>query len=473
MRLSRAFLSRLALAMALSVPLAGPALADAEKLEADLRALFADQPGELTIGDVSESLLGGETRAEGLEYVSDRGERVHVDRYVVEGDYDDPDRVVLEGLRVTEEEDGQTGTITAHRLVVVEPSRPVLSPRGVLADGLEAAELTAEELVIARSGRTVLDTAGEAPRSVTNPRLTVERLHVRDLAPDTIGSLEATDITGSGEAFGEIGDGEFTLGALNIEGLHDLKSQTEARADRVELKNLDIEAQRLVATLERLLVDGDMADGAGGLWLESLDLDLARMIELAPAEKRTRLRMMSNVLTGGNGRLTLDAAFDGQWKSLDDSRAMLLGESRVTADDAFRWTFDSETPARLPEGVDPSTYFAEVNGLDDVTLLGGEVETTLTDLGLFGRLPAVIATSQGMSEDEFMAQARTQAKGLGSLFGPEFATLFGGLVDMMEGKASELVVHFTLPEGDEQELDALADDPLVLPSKLSMQVHTR
>ncbi|OBX34301.1 hypothetical protein A8U91_03354 [Halomonas elongata] len=381
--------------------------------------------------------------------------------------------MVLEGLRVTEEEDGQTGTITAHRLVVVEPSRPVLSPRGVLADGLEAAELTAEELVIARSGRTVLDTAGEAPRSVTNPRLTVERLHVRDLAPDTIGSLEATDIAGSGEAFGEIGDGEFTLGALNIEGLHDLKSQTEARADRVELKNLDIEAQRLVATLERLLVDGDMADGAGGLWLESLDLDLARMIELAPAEKRTRLRMMSNVLTGGNGRLTLDAAFDGQWKSLDDSRAMLLGESRVTADDAFRWTFDSETPVRLPEGADPSTYFAEVNGLDDVTLLGGEVETTLTDLGLFGRLPAVIATSQGMSEEEFMAQARTQAKGLGSLFGPEFATLFGGLVDMMEGKASELVVHFTLPEGDEQELDALADDPLVLPSKLSMQVHTR
>ncbi|MDR5860835.1 hypothetical protein FZZ93_15245 [Halomonas eurihalina] len=473
MRLSRTFLSRLALAMALSVPLAGPALADAEKFEADLRALFADRPGELTIGEVSESLLGGETRAKDLEYVSERGERVQVDRYVVEGNYDDPDQVVLEGLKVTEEEDGQTGTITARRLVVVEPSRPVLSPRGVLADDLEAAELTAEGLVIERNGRTVLDAAGETPRSVTNPRLTVEHLDVRDIAPTTIGSLEATDIAGSGEAFGEIGDGEFTLGTLNIKGLRDLNSQAGARADRVELKNLDIEAQRLAATLDRLLVDGDMADGAGSLRLESLDLDLARMIELAPAEERTRLRMMSNVLTGGNGHLALDAAFDGQWEALDDTRAMLLGESRVTAADAFRWTLDSETPARLPEGVDPSTYFAEVDGLDDVTLLGGEIETTLTDLGLFGRLPAVIATSQGMSEDEFMAQARTQAKGLGSLFGPEFATLFGGLVDMMEGKASELVVHFTLPEGDEQELDALADDPLVLPSKLSMQVHTR
>ncbi|SEM07411.1 hypothetical protein SAMN04487952_101322 [Halomonas caseinilytica] len=455
---------------ALLLACAGPALADAEKFEADLRALFADQPGELTIGDISESMLGGETRTEDLEYVSDRGGRVHVDRYVVEGDYDDPDRVVLEGLSVT---DGQAGTITARRLVVVEPSRPVLSPRGVLADGLEAAELTAEGLVIERSGRTVLGTAGERARSVTNPRLTVERLHARDLAQDTIGSLEATDIAGSGESFGEIGDGKFTLGILNIEGLRDLKSQAEARADRMELKNLNIEAQRLAATLDRLLVESDMSDGAGGLWLESLDLDLARMIELAPAEKRTRLRMMSNVLTGGSGQLSLDAAFDGQWEALDDTRAMLLGKSRVTADDAFRWTFDSETPARLPEGADPASYFAEVDGLDDVTLLGGEVETTLTDLGLFGRLPAVIATSQSMSEDEFMAQARTQAKGLGSLFGPEFATLLGGLVDMMEGKASELVVHFTLPEGDEQELDALADDPLVLPSKLSMQVHTR
>ncbi len=82
------------------------------------------------------------------------------------------------------------------------------------------------------------------------------------------------------------------------------------------------------------------------------------MIELAPAEKRTRLRMMSNVLTGGSGQLSLDAAFDGQWEALDDTRAMLLGKSRVTADDAFRWTFDSETPARLPEGADPASYFA-------------------------------------------------------------------------------------------------------------------
>ncbi|WP_275286405.1 hypothetical protein [Halomonas elongata] len=473
MHLVRVALSRLALSAALSVSLAGPALADTERLEADLRALFADQPGELTIGDISESMMGGETRAEDLEYISERGERVQVDHYTIEGDYNDPDRVVLEGLNVTEEADGQEGTITARRLVVIEPSRSVLSARGLLADGLEAAELTVEGLTVESRGRTVLDATGEAPHSVTNPRMTVERLHVLDIAPETIGRLEATDITGSGEAFGEIGDGDFTLGSLNIEGLHDLDHHTATRADRVELKALDIEAQRLAATLERLLLDSDMADGSGGLWLESLDLDLARMIELAPAEDQTRLRMMSNVLTGGSGRLALDAASDGQWESLGDTRTMLTGESRVTADDAFRWTFDSETPARLPEGTDPATYFAEVDGLDDVTLLGGEIETTLTDLGLFGRLPAVIATSQGVSEDAFMAQARTQAKGLGSMFGPEFATLFGGLVDMMEGKVSELSVHFTLPEDGEHELDALADDPLVLPSKLSMQVRTR
>ncbi len=125
--------------------------------------------------------------------------------------------------------------------------------------------------MIERSGRTVLGTAGERARSVTNPRLTVERLHARNLAPDTIGSLEATDIAGSGESFGEIGDGKFTLGILNIEGLRDLKSQTEARADRMELKNLNIEAQRLAATLDRLLVESDMSDGAGGCgWNRSI-----------------------------------------------------------------------------------------------------------------------------------------------------------------------------------------------------------
>ena len=460
------------MAAALTVLPCSLAQADAERLEADLEALFAERPGELTIGDVSESMLGGETRADNIEYVSEQGERLRIDRYVVEGDYDDPDQVLMEGIRMADEQGDEAGTIEVQRLVATGPSRSVLSLEDWLTD-LEAEQMVVEGLSVERRGSVVFDDTTQPARTLRNPRLAIENLELESLSPQHIGSLVARNISGSAEAIEDLGDGEFSLASLDLQGLHDLNSQQEARADRVELEDLDISAEGLSTTLERLLIDSDMTDGAGGLWLESMNLDLARMIELAPADERTRLRMMSNVLTGGSGQLTLDAAFDGQWEDEGDNRALLISESRVTAGEAFRWTFDSETPARMPEGVEPASYLTRLDRLDEVTLLGGEVETTLTDLGLFGRLPAIIATTQGMSEADFLAQARTQAKGLGSMFGPEAARLLGGLVDMMEGKASELIVHLSLPEGGEHEVESLANDPLVLPSKLDMKVQTR
>ncbi|MDN3553487.1 hypothetical protein QWY74_08425 [Halomonas almeriensis] len=459
------------MAAALTVLPCSLAQADAERLEADLEALFAERSGELTIGDVSDSMLGGETQANNIAYVSEQGERLRIDRYAVEGDYDDPDQVVMEGVRLADEQGDEAGVIELQRLVATGPSRSVLSLEDGLGD-LEAEQMVIDGLSVERRGSVVFDDTTQPARTMRHPRLTIESLELASLSPQHIGSLVGRNIRGSAEAIEGLGDGEFSLASLDLQGLHDLQSQ-EARADRVELEDLDISAEGLSTTLERLLIDSDMTDGAGGLWLESMNLDLAGMIELAPLEERTRLRMMSNVLTGGSGQLMLDAAFDGRWEDEGENRALLISESRVTAGKAFRWTFDSETPARMPEGVEPASYLTRLDRLDEVTLLGGEVETTLSDLGLFGRLPAIIATTQGMSEADFLAQARTQAKGLGGMFGPEAARLLGGLVDMMEGKASELVVSLSLPEGGEHEVEALANDPLVLPSKLDMQVQTR
>lgn len=121
----RAFLSTAALAAALMVP-AVPALADAERLEADLRALFEGR-GELTLDEVSTSLFGGETRAEGLRFSGDDGERLWVERYVVVGDYDAPDAVTLEGVRLEGdvEELEAPLTIAVEGVVLAAPSRAV------------------------------------------------------------------------------------------------------------------------------------------------------------------------------------------------------------------------------------------------------------------------------------------------------------------------------------------------------------
>ncbi|MBB3231114.1 hypothetical protein [Halomonas stenophila] len=464
-------LTRGAALAALLLGLSGPALADAERLEADLRALFADTPGELSIGEVSDSLLGGSTTAEDLVFVGDNGDRLRLDRYTVEGDYDRPDEVVMEGLRL-EAQDDEPGVISAERLVVGEPSRPLLALHDLPLDGeFAAAELAIDGLAMSReTPRTRVEGGKEVFLGTATGRLTIEHLYATELSRQAIGSLEMTGIRGSGEQLEDIGDGHVSVAAVSLAGLRGLDREEERTLERLELTDLSIEAERLVATLERLRLDGDMTDGAGGMWLESLELDLARMVELAPEDEQTQLRMASNVLTGGSGRLTVDAAFDGAWETVGP-KSLLTGESQITAGDAFRWTLDTELPVRLPEGVEPSTYLAEMDSLEGVTLLGGEIETTLTELGLFGRMPAVMAASWGVSEADFLAQARTQAKGFGTMLGAEFGAILDGVVDMMEGKASELVIHLSLPA--ETGMDKLADDPLMLPSKLSMRVETR
>ncbi|MFC4975299.1 hypothetical protein ACFPTY_12575 [Halomonas beimenensis] len=366
------------------------------------------------------------------------------------------------------------GRITAERMRVAEPEGPLLWGEGrSLEEAFVAAELTIDGLAMEGEGGGVASADGKKPRparAASRGRVTVEHLQAVDLSRRAVGRLEMSGIAGESEG-GDIGAGRFSLAALRIEGLRQRDGEEEdATLDRLEMNDLSIEADRLVAELASLSVDGDMTDGEGGVRLESLELDLARMIEMAPPAERTQLRMASNVLTGGSGRLTLDAVFDGNWEALG-AKALLAGESRISAGDAFRWDLDVELPVRLPDGVEPSTYLARMDDLEGVTLLGGEIETTLTDLGLFGRMPAVMAASRGIGEAQFLEQARTQAKGFGTMLGPEFGAVLDGLVDMMEGQASELMVHLTLPA--ESGVDSLAADPLALPSKLSMRVETR
>lgn len=449
----------------------GLAQADAERLEADLRARFADTPGELTIGEVSDSLLGDEATAEDLSFVDADGSRLDVASYVVEGDYAEPDAVIMEGLRL-ERTGPEAGVLTAERVRMVRPGGPQPWSEGALRDiDFEAESLTAEGLRLELEAAPVTSADGKKTLPPTGPSggwLTVEHLQASELSSQAIGSLEMNGIAGHGEGLEAIGEGDVRLASLRLVGVRQL--QDEPSVERLELNDLSVEADRLVADLASLSVDADMRDGESGGRLEALELDLARMIELAPPEERTRLRLASNVLTGGSGRLTLDADFDGGWEALGQ-KSLLSGNGRVTAGDAFDWHLDAELPVRLPDGVEPAAFLAEMEDLDDVTLLGGRIETTLADLGLFDRMPAVMAASRGVSEGEFLAQVRTQAKGFGTMLGPEIGALLNGVVDMMEGRASELTVDLTLPP--ESEAEALTADPLGLPSKLSMRVETR
>ncbi len=462
-----------ALAVLLAALPCGLAQADAERLEADLRERFA-AAGAFSIGEVSDGLFGGDATAEDLSVVDADGSRLDVARYKVEGDYAAPEAIVMEGLRL-ERTGADAGVLTADRLRLEDPAGPLPWGEGALGDAaFETEALSAEGLRLALASAPITSADGKKtlrPQVPSSGWLSAERLEADGLSATGVDRLEMRDIAGHAEGLEDMGVADVTLAALRLEGLRHPPGEPEAASlASLELDDLSIVADRLVADLARLSVDGDMRDGEGGARLEALELDLARMIEMAPAEERTELRLASNVLTGGSGRLRLDAEFDGRWEGLG-RKSLLAGDGTITADDAFRWAFDTELPVRLPDGVEPAAYLAEMRDLSGVTLLGGRIETTLGDLGLFGRLPAVMAASRGVTEAEFLDQARTQAKGFGTMLGPEIGALLGGLVAMMEGRASELKVALTLPP--ESDADVLAADPLGLPSRLSMEVEAR
>lgn len=453
-------------ALTLSVSL--PALAEpgpAERLEADLRALFASE-GRLEIGEVSAALIRDRVTAQELHFVGPEGQQLWLDRYVVSGDYDSPDEVRLEGIRL--ETPGRERTqLSAGTLVLDAPSRAVLPlheeswPAGLRIAGLEVEALAAEF-----AGQDLGEGFGRG-----DGRVSVERLQATGLSREAIESLELSGLEGEAEGDGEFGGGTVSLGFARVEGLRGLQGEEEERElDRLELRDLVIDSDRLVATLAGLEVDGDLQDGEGGMRLEALELDLARMIALAPEEERTQLRMASNVLTGGSGTLRLDAVSTGRWESEGDA-TRLFGELDVTAEEAFGWVLDADLPVRLPEGATPAAFLTEMEGLEGVTLLGGRVDATLSDLGLFGRLPVIMAASQGISEAVFLEQARTQAQGFGMMLGPEVEAILTGLVAMMAGEARELSLQLTLPA--DSELEALSADPLALPERLEMQVQSR
>ncbi len=462
--------ARFGLALA-AVMLVAPnlAAADAKRLEAELRAMFGTH-GSLAIGDVSSALLRSRLSAHDIRFETPEGERLVIDRYVVSGDYDRPDEVTLEGLRI---EDALTDftLMSAERIVLGEPSRAVFAWDDALsAEAVRIGSLAIDGIVLDLASELAEDLLHGTPLHTGQGRLTIDSVRGKSLSGEAIERFELAGVAGTLSDVDELGSASFTLASLRLEGLTGLDSNGDEQLAKLELRDLDVLTDALVATLARLDVDGDFSDGKGGVQVESLFLDLARMIALAPEEERTQLRMVSNVLTGGSGELMLDAALLGNWQAQGD-HGVLVSDSHVTVRDALRLAFDVSLPLVLPEGVTPADLFADLEWLEEATLLGGDLRLNLADRGLFARLATLGAAFEGVTEAQYIEQARTQAQGFGMMFGPEVRALLLGMVSLLEGTAEELELRLTLPP--ESDLASYLDDPLGLPGRLNVSVETR
>ncbi|MGM0534478.1 MAG: hypothetical protein ACQER5_00255 [Pseudomonadota bacterium] len=446
-----------------------PALGSTDRLEADLRGLLGQQ-GEVEIGEVSSGMLRSRVTAEEVVFRGETGERLSIDRYTVNGDYDSPDEVTLEGLRL---EDGvsELALVEIERIVLGEPSRAVFAfDDSLAAQDVRIASLAIDDIAIDLASELARDLVDDADLEDATGRVTIARVRGEGLSHAAIERFEVADVSAMGENLGEFGAGSFTLASLVLDGLHGLDDDDEQRLEALVLNDLVVDAERFVGSLARLSVDGDLSDGQGGVTLDDFQADLARMIELAPEEERAQMRMASNVLTDGSGALRIDAALLGNWEE-GEQQSLITSDSHVTIHDALRLLLDVELPVVLPEGITPAAVFADPEVLESSTLLGGTLRLTLDEQGLLGRLATLGAAMDGVTESQYLEQARTQAEGFGMMFGAEVQQFLLGLVSLAEGAAEELEVSVTLPA--ESDLDTYTGDPLALPDKLSLTVETR
>lgn len=453
------FVAAAALGVAL-IP--GLAQADAEQLEQDLRTQLSSQ-GELKVAKVSDSFLGGTTTAEQVRLVDEEGGTTTIGKYIVKGDYEDPDEVILEGVNMVQDQ----ATLTMERMTFTSPGQAVLD--------LEDLPYTAENPLKGMSLKgLVLDQSQGAvdldlPFGVAGGRIELDELSASDLSEQAIGSLTLSGLSATSDDFGDIGAGTIVLPSLTFSGLTGIDTD-KPTVDSFELKDLDITTDKLVMTLGHLVSEGDLADGKFSGNMEALSLNLGKMIELAPVDERTNLRMLSNVLTGGSGQLDLDAKMDGSWRA-QGANGQLDSQFEMTATDALRFGLDAGIPLTLPKGAEPAEYFANLEDWTELDTQGGDMTLTLSNLGAFERIAPVAATLMGVSENEWLEQIRTQAKGMSTMMGPEIGAVLSGLVQMMDGKAKDMTVSLALPPS--AEAPKLAQDPLGLPAAMQMQVNVK
>ncbi|WP_027967425.1 hypothetical protein [Halomonas halocynthiae] len=472
--------------VALSVALlafAAQANASSEQLEAGLRAMFANDAGELTIDNVSDSLFGGSSTAEGLVYVEPSVGTLRIDSYVVNGDFDSPDDVVIEGITFSAE-GSETDALSADKLTLNRPDRAVVDPVEVLKGEMDfsAESVLLNALTVAINEQSAGSDADfiELLEDFTG-KVALKRLEFRQVSQERVDGVTLEGMSSEFDEFQQLGAGSMSLDKLMMNGLNVAGMQTISEGDLDELaaplitemtlNGFEIDAEGLAASLESMVSDQDWSNGETGTTVSNLVIDLGRVIEWVPADERTEVRMVSNILTGGSNILTLNAEGSGSLEELSDGRADYQVKSDVRLDDALSLKSMVGLVLLTPEGMSAADQVMQIEqgNLELLDFESGKAHLGLVNQGLFNRLPAVAATVEGISEAEFIQQTRTQAKGMGNVLGPQVSELMVGLVDMMEGKASQVDVSVTLPSF--KSLETSIDDPLGLPDKLSMKVE--
>jgi hypothetical protein len=417
------------------------ASASTQQLEADLRERLAGEHSRLAVSRIYQDEAPQRYIAEDLEITHANGDVLTIERYSVEGPYEQPEKVTMNGIAVSEP--GATGPLLSiGSLSLPEPRHAVLAESDLdLSEGSFKA-ITASEISLRLEGDAADELVKELGSSPLAGLMHIETLTLEELSSGGLGLL---DMHGLSAEFTDLETGiaaELMLANLRIEQLTGLDYPGEERIEHAELNGFSLAGDHWSVLLDKLWVDGSAYIGAAGF--EGAHFDIAELITLVPPAEREDLQSVSNILTGGSGQLSAEGHSHSRWEE-DEALNRLVSEGVLTLSGAAEIAYTMNLPITLPPGVTVQQATQHPELFESATLHGGEVMVAYKDEGMLPRLTTEVAAREGMTNEQVIAQAWAQAQQLGPLLGPQITKLLSGLVDIMGANVQQLTVKVALP----------------------------
>lgn len=415
--------------------------ASPQQLEADLRERLAGENSRLTFSRIYQDGAQQRYIAEDVEVTHTNGDVLSIERYNVEGDYDRPDNVSIDGIALSEA-GGAEPLLNIASLMLPEPRHAVPSENDLELSEFAFNAMTARDITLRLDGTVGEELAREFSSSPLEGLVHIETLTLEELSSSALGLLELQGLSVDLKELESDIAAMLTLDNLLIEQLIGLDNPGTERVEHAELNGFSLAGEDWSILLERLWVEGSSYIGDAGF--EGADFDIAGLINLVPPAERQELQSLSNVMTGGTGQLSAEGRSHSRWEEVGEMNH-LLAEGVFTFSGAAEIAYTMNLPITLPKGVTPEQARQNPELFETATLKGGEVVIAYTDEGMLPRLTTEIAAREGMTEDRAIAQAWAQAQQLGPLMGQQVTKLLSGLVDIMAGNAQALTVNVALP----------------------------
>ncbi|WP_218314682.1 hypothetical protein [Halomonas sp. 18071143] len=431
----------------------GDAHASVARLEADLQAQWGRGEQLIEIGELREQ----EQRviAEHIVIRQAQGDVVTIEAYHVQGDYDQPESVSFHGIRVIEP-DVSDPVLTLTELALDRPGAAVPDFANFTTPDAPLHGLRLQELSLWLDGTLAKQwTAEWGNDAALTGYLTLQALVLEEMSDAALGRFE---LQGLKAEFNDLALGfsaSLGLDELSIRGLEGLDRPGQEQLAWAEVNGFSLTGDRWSILLERAWASGNLY--VSDMGFQGAALDMGALIDLAPPQERRDLQAVNNVLTGGSGRLNAAGRSASEWHE-DTQPPQLKAEGFLQLSEAGEVSYQMALPVTLPGRATIEQAMQHPALFETARLHGGNVTLAYKDAGLLPRLATELATQEGISTSQMVAQGWAQARQFERLAGPQVAKLMVALVDIMGGHAQSLTTHIALP--DPFTLEQFMMDPL-------------